>query len=113
MEKYVATAKFIRDSLTDGLSAIQSDGLTDFVVQAPLKQIDIFIIKLKEFIAIAEGSLDSRAGDFEEIKATRAQIKADGCQYTKTLKMQIKSATLLKDGGGSKAKGKKRAADDA
>ena len=54
-----------------------------------------------------ELSLETRAGDFEEMKGIESKLKVEG---TELMRLQIKTATLMKDGpkDGPKDKGKKR-----
>ena len=84
--------------------------MRDYVVAATLKQVTVFILKLQEFTAMLELSLETRAGDFEEMKGIESKLKVEGKGLMKTMRLQIKTATLMKDGpkDGPKDKGKKR-----
>ena len=50
--------------------------------------------------------LETMVGDFNEMKGIDSKVKVEEKMILKNLRLQLKAATLLKD--GPKAKGKKR-----
>ena len=88
------------------MQTIDEGNLLDFVVTATLKKINVFLLQLEEYTAVIELSLETKVGDFAEMKGTVAKVKVEGGELMKNMRLQIKTANLLK--GGPKGKGKKR-----
>ena len=110
LQKFLEIFSGIQNDLSVCLGIIDEGNLRDYVVAATLKQVTVFILRLQEFTAMLELSLETRAGDFKEMKGIESKLKVEGKELMKTMRLQIKTATLMKDGpkGGPKDKGKKR-----
>ena len=106
LQKFLEIFTGIQNDLSVCLGIIDEGNLRDYVVAATLKQVTVFILRLQEFTAMLELSLETRAGDFKEMKGIESKLKVEGKELMKNMRLQIKTATSLKD--APKAKGKKR-----
>jgi len=111
LQQYISDAQDIVIELAAIIEEIRNAELQDFVIAASLKEAPLVALKIKEFLAMAEGSLESKAGDFKELKHLMdTTVKGSGKSCVKSLKSQVKSAHSLKQGPQPKAQGKKRKA---
>ena len=106
LHKFLEIFSGMQNELAAGLQVIDEGNLRDYVVAATLKQTQVYILKLQEFTAMLELSLETGGGDFKEMKGIESNLKVEGKELMKNMRLQIKTATLMKD--GPKDKGKKR-----
>ena len=106
IQKFLDTIVGTHNDLVTGMKTIDEDNLRDYVVAATLKQINIFILQLQEYTAMLELSLETMVGDFKEMKSIESKVKVEGKELIKNMRLQMKTATVLK--GGPQDKGKKR-----
>ena len=106
LNKFLDIFTGIHNDLAAGLQAIDEGNLRDYVVAATLKQITVFILQLQEYIAMVELSLETKVGDFKEMKGIESNLKVEGKELMKNMRLHIETANLLKD--GPKDTGKKR-----
>ena len=106
IHKFLDTIVSTHNNLVTDLQMIVEAKLREYVVAATLKQSNVFVVQLQEHTAMLELILETMVGDFNEMKGIDSKIKVEGKMILKNLRLQLKAATLLKD--GPKANGNKR-----
>ena len=109
LNKFLEVFTCIQHELAAGLQVIGESNLKDYVIAATMTHVTVFMFQLQEFTAMLELSLETKVGDFKGMKGMETNLKVEGKELMKNMRLQIKTATLLKK--GPQDKGKKRKVD--
>ena len=74
LKKFLDIVVGIHNDLVTGTQTIGEGNLRDFVVTATLKKINVFLLQLQEYTAVIELSLETKVGDFKEMRGTVAKV---------------------------------------
>ena len=106
LHKFLDIFTTMQYELAAGLQVIDDSKLQEYVVAATFKNVTIFVLRLQDFIAMLELSLETKTDYYNEMKGIESTLKVAGKELVKNMRLQIKTANLLK--AGPKDKGKKR-----